>query len=374
MQLGCVETCDGCWLGQTRSVDPAVLSTHLETELMRELARCYDRISWTHFKEKLRRPVLVLSDSMTRLGQWVRATRTLELQRHMVLTKPWPDVMAVLEHEMAHQYVDEVLQVRDESAHGDTFRRICEERGIDARANGAPVVRDDLATAATEKTLERIRKLFALAGSSNQHEAEAAMKRAHELMLRHNIEQIAVKQEFHIRHLGEPRQRANAVEAEIAGLLSEMFFVEVISIPVYQPVAGTHGRVYEIAGTLANVEMATHVFEFLRSTCERLWLENREDHRVRSGRDRISYQTGVIRGFRDKLLLGRVQLARGEGLVWAGDKRLADFYHRRNPRIVTRRRSLRVGGAHSAGREAGREIILHKPVTTGSSGTIKLLR
>ena len=79
---------------------------------------------------------------------------------------------------------------------------MCEERGIDARANGAPVVRDE---PGTEKTLERIRKLLALAGSSNQHEAEAAMKKAHELMLRHNIEQLPIAHEFEVRHLGEPR-------------------------------------------------------------------------------------------------------------------------------------------------------------------------
>jgi hypothetical protein len=226
---------------------------------------------------------------------------------------------------------------------------------------------------ATDRTLERIRKLFALAGSSNQHEAEAAMKRAHELMLRYNIEQLPIVHEFEIRHLGEPRRRANVVEAEIVGLLSELFFVEVIAIPVYVPRTGAHGRVYEIAGTLANVEMASHVYAFLLSTCERLWRENRADARVRSGRDRVSYQTGVIRGFREKLIFERVEL-RGVGLVWRGDKRLEEFYRRRNPRIVTRRRSLRVGGAHHAGREAGRTVVLHKPVTTGPGGGTKLLR
>ena len=351
--------------------DALRLTAQLEAELMRELGRCYDRTNWTHFRERLKKPVLVLADAGTRLGQWVRATRTLELQRTLVLTKPWPDVLAVLEHEMAHQYVDEVLQVRDETAHGDTFRRICDERGIDGRAAGAPIVRDG--TDPGERTLERIRKLLALAGSSNQHEAEGAMKRAHELMLRHNLEQLPVVHEFEVRHLGEPRRRANAVEAEVLGLLSELFFVEVIAIPVYLPHTATRGRVYEIAGTLANVEMASHVHAFLLATCERLWRENRADARVRSGRDRISYQTGVIRGFRDKLLAERVEL-RGVGLVWRGDKRLEDFYHRRNPRIVTRRRSLRVGGAHHAGREAGRTVVLHKPVTNGPSGGVKLLR
>ena len=317
------------------------------------------------------KPVIVLSDSMHRLGQWVRANRTLELQRHLVLHKPWPEVMAVLEHEMAHQYVDEFLKVRDETAHGETFRKVCEERGIDARANGAPVVRSD---ETGEKTFERIRKLLALAASSNQHEAEAAMKKAHELMLRHNIEQLPIKHDFEVRHLGESRQRANAVQSEVVGLLSELFFVEVISIPVYVPQTGKRASVFEITGTLANVEMAAHVYEFLLATADRLWQANRADARVRSGRDRVSYQTGVIRGFREKLLFERTEL-RGVGLVWAGDKRLEEFYRRRNPRIVTRRRSLRVGGAHHAGREAGRTVVLHKPVTNGpSGGGPKLLR
>ncbi len=352
-------------------MDPEQLTTQLEAELMRELGRCFDRINWTHFREQLKKPVLVLSDSTHRLGQWVRPTRTLELQRKLVLTQPWPEVLAVLEHEMAHQFVDEVLHVRDETAHGETFRKVCAERGIDARAAGAPVPSAD---DPGERTLDRIRKLLALAGSSNQHEAEAAMKRAHELMLRHNIEQLPVNHEFEVRHLGEPRRRSNTVEAEVVGLLSELFFVEVISIPVYLPQTGTHGRVYEIAGTLANVEMASHVHAFLLATADRLWQANRTDARVRSGRDRISYQTGVIRGFRDKLLAERVEL-RGVGLVWAGDKRLEEFYRRRNPRIVTRRRSLRVGGAHSAGREAGRTVVLHKPVANGSAGGgTKLLR
>src|SRR5450432_187832 len=199
-------------------MDADILTAQLEAELMRELARCYARTNWMHFGDRLKKPVLVLSDVMHRLGAWVRATRTLELQRRMVMTRPWPEVMAVLEHEMAHQYVDEVLQVRDETAHGETFRKVCEERGIDARANGPPIVPEE---PGTEKTLDRIRKLLALAGSSNQHEAEAAMKKAHELMLRHNIEQLPVRHGFEVRHLGELRRRSNAVDAEVVGILSE---------------------------------------------------------------------------------------------------------------------------------------------------------
>ena len=280
------------------------LTADLEAALVRELARCYERINWIHFGERLRPPVIVLADSAQRLGQWVRATRRLELQRRLVLDRPWPEVLAVLEHEMAHQFVDEVLAARDETAHGATFRRVCEERGIDARAHGAPIARGD--DSGDDRTIDRIRKLLALAGSANQHEAEAAMKRAHELMLRYNLEQLPQRRELEVRHLGEPRRRANAVEAEIIGLLSELFFVDAISIPVYVPRTGLRGRVYEIAGTLANVEMACHVYAFLLATADRLWRANRGDARVRSGRDRVPYQTGVIRGFREKFLGGLV--------------------------------------------------------------------
>ncbi|MBA3459378.1 MAG: DUF2786 domain-containing protein [Deltaproteobacteria bacterium] len=223
--------------------------------------------------------------------------------------------------------------------------------------------------------LDRIRKLLALAGSPNQHEAEMAMKKAHELMLRHNIDdaRARIAHEYEVRHLGDPHKRGTRVEAEIACLLSECFFVKVIRVPVYLPLTGKRGNVYEIAGTNANVEMAAHVHAFLLATAERLWRANRSDARVRSGRDRQSYQAGVVIGFREKLRAERTEL-RGTGLVWVGDRGLDAYYHARHPRIEHRRRRVRNDGAHAAGREAGRTVVLHRPVETGPSGGTRLLR
>jgi hypothetical protein len=346
------------------------LSAELEAALVRELARCYDHLNWLRFRDRLHRPIIAVVDSAHRLGRWERATRRLELQRALVIARPWPEVVAVLEHEMAHQFVDEVLEVTDETAHGATFQQVCAERGIDARAHGAPVVRND---AVGDRTIDRIRKLLALAGSSNQHEAEVAMQRAHELMLRHNLDQLPLARDFEVRHLGAPFRRASPVEAQVVALLAELFFVEAISIPVYLPRIGARAHTYEIAGTPANLEMACHVHAFLLATADRLWRDNRDDARIRSGRDRVAYQTGVIRGFRDKLLHERAAL-RGVGLVWVGDAGLDAFYRRRHPRVVTRRQAVRGGAAHRAGHEAGREVVLHKPVAaTGGGGARKLL-
>ena len=349
--------------------ESAELSAVLEAALVRELRRLYDRVNEERFAGLLARPVFALTDTGRRFGQWTRARRALELSRTLVLTRPWLEVTSVLEHEMAHQFVDEVLGVRGESPHGPTFQRVCAERGIDARAAGAPVAST---IEIEDRALDKIRKLLALAGSSNQHEAEIAMRRAHELMLRHNIEQTAQHAQhagahppYEVRHLGTPSRRANPVEADIVGLLSECFFVEVIRIAIYLPHEGRHAQVYEVMGTRANVEMAAHVFQFLLATADRLWRENRRDARVRSGRDRLAYQSGVIRGFRDKLLAERRQLE-GTGLVWVGDGALQSFYRARYPRIRTVRRSIRISRAHVAGREAGRNVVLHKPVTAST--------
>jgi hypothetical protein len=343
----------------------AALSAALEQALLRELDLEYTYANRTRFGSRLRQPVLALSEVPSRHGRWIRPTRTLELSRTLILTAPWTDVVGVLEHEMAHQFVDEVLKIHDETAHGETFRRVCADRGIDGRAAGAPVATSSPAEA--DRVLDRIRKLLALAGSSNQHEAELAMRKAHELMLRHNIEAASAQRAYEVRLLGDATKRISRVETDIAVLLSEYFFVKVIRVPVYLPLTGKRGSLFEISGTHANVEMAAHVYAFLLATSERLWQDNRRDARVRSGRDRLAYQSGVVRGFREKLAAERKEL-RGTGLVWVGDRDLDSFYRKRHPRITTRSRMTSYNGAHAAGREAGRTVVLHKPVEQGPSG------
>lgn len=339
------------------------LTSQLEAALVREVQRAYE---WqaTRFRGLIA-PVIALVDTTTRLGRWVPAARTLELSRLLVVARPWPEVMGVLEHEMAHQYVDEVLRVTDEAPHGPTFQRVCAERGIDGRAAGAPVAG---AAAEIDRVLERIRKLLALAGSDNQHEAEVAMRTAHELMLRYNIEHVGAARHFDVAHVGDPTKRSNRVEIDVVALLAELFFVKVIRIPVYLPRAGRHGGLYELAGSRANLDMACHVYAFLLATAARLWDANRTDARVKNGRDRLAYQSGVIRGFREKLVAERTVL-RGTGLVWRGDGKLDTFYRARHPHVVSRRRRVRLSEAHDAGREAGRTVVLHKPVaTSGGNG------
>jgi hypothetical protein len=348
------------------------LTAELEAALVRELDHCYEYENIVRFKSRLRPAVFALVDGSQLFGRWVSVGRRIEISRALILKRPWIDVIAVLQHEMAHQYVDEVLGAGHETAHGETFQQVCAERGIDAKAGG--LLDTGGVDQEGDRVLERIRKLLALAGSDNQNEAELAMRKAHQLMLKHNVEAAAGERRYCVRQIGDLEKRSNRLESAILGILAEFFFVKVIIIPVFLPLLGRRGKAYEISGTRANVDMAEHVYSFLLATALRLWDQNRADHRVRNGRDKLAYTSGVILGFREKLVAERREL-KGEGLVWVGDADLDAHYHARHRRISTRRTTTRNNAAHAAGREAGRSVVLHKPMSSsGASGETRLLR
>jgi hypothetical protein len=359
----------------TASETAAQISVELERKLLERLVSEWESINYAYFNRALRRPILRLSDTRTRLGQWHGQLRSLEISRPLVLERSWAEVIEVLKHEVAHQYVDECMSV-DETAHGPTFRRLCEQLGIDGRAVGAPSVtpeaeaEDDPAS----HMVARIHKLLALAQSSNRHEAEAAATTARRLMLKFNIEadrssaSAGDVARYGYRHLGRPSGRILDHDRRLALILTKYFFVEGIWIPVYRPLEGKRGSVFEICGLEPNLLMAEHVHAFLTTTAERLWLEYRKGSKRRSNRDRQAYLSGVMRGFDEKLAAQSVQFQE-QGLVWVPAAGLDDYFRRRYPKVQTVRRGAgRRNEAFADGSRAGRQIVLSQPVERGSTG------
>lgn len=349
----------------------ARLSAELEAALLREARREWHRLNDCHFRGVLRPPTLVLADAASRLGRFLAETRTLELSREMAVSQPWSSLVEVLRHEMAHQYVFEHLKVEDETAHGQTFREVCERLAIDARAAGLPTP-EATRTAEEERVLERIARLLALAESPSEHEAEAAMRAAQRLMLKYNLERAASegrgpRPAYSYRVLGRPTGRVTESERMLATILGQHFFVEVIWVPVYRPLEQKRGSVLEVCGTLQNLEMATYVHSFLQHAADRAWLEHKRASGTRSNRDRRTFLAGVMSGFFAKLEAEK-KAQQKEGLVWLGDAQLKRFYKQRHPHVVT----VRYGGAarndaHAHGRAAGERLVLHRPISSGPS-------
>jgi len=187
------------------------LGAAVEAGLLRALAEAWNTLNENYFKGALRRPQLVLVDNAARLGEWRSGSRTIALQRAFVFDQAWGVVVEVLKHEVAHQYVSEMLGDPDGGPHGPSFRAICDRLGIDGRTSGVPAAGVGPAPAEAEaRILGRVAKLLALAESANRHEAEAAMARAQELMLKHNLEapsSIGARRGYGFRHLGAPTGR-----------------------------------------------------------------------------------------------------------------------------------------------------------------------
>jgi predicted SprT family Zn-dependent metalloprotease len=347
------------------------LTEALERALVRELWAAWRQLNDAYFRGGLRAPSLELVATRATLGRWVPTTRALEISRALVLEKPWTTTVEVLKHEMAHQYVHEVLGETSETPHGSAFRAACERLGIDARATGVPSAVEGV----EEKVVERISRLLALAESPNRHEAEAAMAAAQRLMLRYNLETARAQaaQDYGFLHLGRPTGRVAEHERLVAMILGKHFFVDVIWIPVYRALEGRRGSVLEICGTRSNTAIAEYVHGFLLETGHRLWSEHKRAQGISSDRERRSYLAGVMTGFADKLDKQATK-SRSEGLVWVRDGDLQVYFRKRHPHV----RNVRYAGrrrtdAWARGREAGRSIVLHKPVSPAATSRGRLL-
>ena len=324
---------------------------------MKELGRSWAELNQLHFDGAMRPPTLQLSEGRRRLGSWQRGTRTLTMSRPLLLERSWGVVLEVLRHEMAHQYVDEVLGVHNETAHGPQFRRVCQDRAIDARAAGEPV---DSGPDKTPSILRKIHALLALAESPNRHEAEAAMQTAHKLMRRYNIDAAAGSYGF--RHLGTPTGRIPGHHRILAGILGQHFFVQPIWVFAWQTDKLKRGRVLEICGRQENLEIAEHVHGYVLETAERMWGDHREQTGISGNRDRRTFLQGVMMGFHEQLD-AQAQACEETGLVWVGDADLVDYVSRRHPRQVSFRGGRRGNSdAYAAGKRAGRQLIVRRPI------------
>lgn len=356
----------------SRTTRARVLTAELEAALVRQLADAWEELNYAVFRGRMQQPLLGLSQAEGSLGRWIPEGRVIELGRAFVLRESWGVVLEVLKHEMAHQYVHEVLGLTDQTAHGPAFQELCAKLGVDGRAAGTPTAPLD-EDSDEGRVAARIAKLLALAESDNEHEAEAAMSAAQRLMLKYNLEHVAQaagqrRPAYGFRHLGSPTGRVGEAERLLGTILGRHFFVEVIFVSVYLPLEGRRGSVLEVCGTPENLEMASYVYAFLQSAAERLWVAHQRAKGIRQNRDRRSFIAGVMAGFLEKLEREKKKSER-EGLVWIKDAVLEDYYRARHPRI----RTLRYGGsgrtdANLEGRAAGRSLELARPLGEGSGG------
>ncbi|SDO66149.1 SprT-like domain-containing protein [Desulforhopalus singaporensis] len=324
------------------------------------------------FRIDLKAPVFEITATTTRLGSWSPATRTIGISRELISNYPWNFTVQVLRHEMAHQLVTE--RWGGGKSHGENFGRACELIGVAPEFRGCTVVTgaclDNLATGSSpppqgQRLVAKVEKLLALGSSSNLHEAQQALKKAGELIEKHQLGALlaANRQPYCSRIIALRSKRIATYRRHLGALLQEFFSVQVVFSWLYDPRDDQSYRTLELFGSPDNVEVGEYCFHFLENHLLLLW---RQQNKMMGNGGRTlknSFYLGVVRGFYQKLEqqkksgLGQTHLPGDDRsqLVLAEEKRLAAFVAGRYPRLkkTAGRKTIVAASVYSTGIRRG---------------------
>ena len=329
------------------------------------------------YRERLARPMFSLGDLKDRWGHFSSEKREICLSRDLVLNHSWDAVQEVLKHEIAHQLAQELLGANGEPPHGPSFMKACQLLRANPKASGKyePLDKRFLGDIAIreDRILVRIKKLMALAQSKNQHEAEAAMEKAHKLIEKHNVDLLKRDEDRHFISVfvGKPALRHFREENHLANLIQDFYFVHNIWVPAYVVEKGKRGNVLEMTGTIQNVKIAIYVHDFVKRYIDSQWEKYNGNKRLNRYR-KSDFAVGIIEGFRSKLESQHPKKKAGRKLelVKTEDPLLKKHVSFKYPRIVSvRQNALRRD--HSIlddGMKIGKKLVISKGIEEKGRG------
>ncbi len=353
-----------------RHADALRVPPELQSAWIRHLRWFFDFYNYQYLDCRMRPPLFRLGESGHRLGEWDTATRTITVSIPHILQNAWENVLETLRHEMAHQYVHEVMQLADAPPHGAAFTEACRLLRCDAacRAMDGDLKPVESSRDERDRILTRIRELLALAGSPNENEAATAMRMAQKYLLKYNLslEEIEGERNYGVRYLGRSALRIQEYEYTLGHILQEHFFVLVLWTFSYDPARDRLGRILQISGTPANLEVADYVYHYVVGIAGSLWKEHRRRPGHRGG-TKLQYLAGLVRGLLEKLDRQKWELKKEHGLVWRGDSGLERYFRNLNPRTSSSNAGgVSRGEGYYRGVEDGRQINIRRPLGGGS--------
>lgn len=219
------------------------------------------------------------------------------LNRKLIYLAKDSVIRDILKHELAHYLTHLIYQ--DVRPHGPEFKEVCERFGFPEDVSRATMNLDESNLSkegdlASERILEKVKKLFMLAQSSNSHEAELATLKANELLLRHNLDYISNKEEpIYLERLLLRKRKDTKITA-IYAILKHFIVRPVIS-------QGKNCCCLEVSGSLTNVKLAAYVANFLDQELDHLWELAKKEHGLSGLQAKNSFFLGVSDGFHEKM-------------------------------------------------------------------------
>lgn len=218
-----------------------------------------------------------------------------------------------------------------------------------------------------KKVVEKIKKLLALATSSNEHEAKLAAEKANELLVGHNLTMQDIGNQCQREYEGKvvaDRSEMRTEDKWIMPILKRHFFVR----PIYGRNRILKKTKWTLVGEKVNVEVAAYVYDFLTIKFKELWKEFRKTTSCEE-RERQSYYSGLSVGLDMQMVKARKKVEGEWGLVIIADpnlkKAVEDIVGRTRPSNFGRG-SATNEDVKNAGIEDGKQIKIQRGI--GESG------
>lgn len=279
----------------------------------------------------------------------------------------------IIRHEVAH-YITFITYGSDIQAHGIEFRSLCQRLGWDSDVYQATTCIDDGINAKIEEEnsiLRKVQKLMALSTSCNQHEAELAMIKSQQLLLKHHLDAKFMTQEdedkIFLKRILE-QKKEDAKMRSIATILQTFFVTTVLS----KNQNSTH---LEIVGDAVNVDIAEYVGNFLDRELDKLWIIAKQHYRLKGLVAKNSFFLGLAKGYCDKIqALKKEYKQELSNALMVIEKKLIDASNMVYPHLRMAKRSS--GYCHDAagiGQQVGNALSINPGIGNNAQSSNRLL-
>lgn len=307
---------------------------------------------------------IVIFNNKSMLGYF--DSEFLELGFHECLMRSSKEQLHdMIRHELAH-YMTYVLHGHVQ-AHGHEFRAFCQKMGWGENVYKATTCLDDghLTQTSANPILNKIQKLLALSQSSNEHEAELAMIRSQQLLLKYNLDIkdiSSVNEDCYVLKRIMKMKRENAKMRATAKILETFLVSTVIS-------KSSDSTYLEIVGTEVNVEIADYVASVLEHELEKLWYHVQLTTSLRGQTAKNSFFLGIAKGYCNKIqaLKKGYDISASHALI-SLEKQLMDAQTMVYPRLktVTRKNSY-CASSSMLGEQAGKNLNINPAINKRAS-------
>jgi hypothetical protein len=203
----------------------------------------------------------------------------------------------IIRHELAH-YLLFIQLGSTIQPHGIEFRTFCLSLGWGQNVFAATCcLEKEESPVEASGILRKVQRLMALSQSANPNEAELAMMKAQELLLKHNMDSSYLKSldedQVLLKRIMQQKKEDGKMRA-IARIL-ETFFVSV----VYRKAAGF--VCLEILGDPVNVEIAEYVAGYLSCELDLLWKNAKTHSELKGLIAKNSFFHGIAKGYCTKI-------------------------------------------------------------------------